>query len=388
MTTESAGRRGTILLIVVALSSMVLVLMTGFLARMRATATANQPILREAQCRLMLHAALMYIQEASRLGWGSETYGWTDVRDGSLGPRGPRQPSGTLPEPSWFQGNYKNGFPEDNDLAGGTAGHLPEHGGPSWPMPGAVLRAPMHAWILPPYAVQLRYTPNPIMCPHDPVENMNSYMEFARGLLGRGNVARGIINQSRSAAGNWLDLRDPQPIAHNWPAFQSGVRTERPETTNMAWMRIYRERLEDHDGRSNIHCSIQNRELLPVESGNLVAISQRDGGIHRNKNWNVFVITVGAGGSRGYKNWDEVEAVEATARFGNSRALFEQILRRETRQWWRAEWSAWSGGNFHPDIYDNGLELTSVTDMRRRDRKIYGGGFRFIQRLDTPPPRW
>ena len=96
-------RCGSVLIIVAGLSAILLMLSMAFIARMRSDSEESRQVGRDAQARIMLTGALHLIQEASRLGWsrtpvdassitdpswGDECYGWTDVRDGSIGPRG------------------------------------------------------------------------------------------------------------------------------------------------------------------------------------------------------------------------------------------------------------------------------------------------------------
>jgi hypothetical protein len=68
----SDGRRtshGSILIIVAGLCSILLMLSMTFVFRMRSEAAESGIILQDAQARIMLVAAMQYVQESSRLGW-------------------------------------------------------------------------------------------------------------------------------------------------------------------------------------------------------------------------------------------------------------------------------------------------------------------------------
>jgi hypothetical protein len=82
------ARRGALLIVVVGLCALMAALAFSFLVRMRSDAEEAQRLSQDIQARAMLSAALMYVQETSRLGWKGETFGWRDVRDGMAGPRG------------------------------------------------------------------------------------------------------------------------------------------------------------------------------------------------------------------------------------------------------------------------------------------------------------
>ena len=122
---RAGTRDGAVLIIVVGLSMVLLGLSVTFMMRMRSEAQETQIVVAEAQARLMLHAGLMYLQEASRLGWGEETYGWTDIRDGGLGPRQSRNlkfrtdvlgnPTGTDVD-GGIDGTFSTGAPADYNI--------------------------------------------------------------------------------------------------------------------------------------------------------------------------------------------------------------------------------------------------------------------------------
>ena len=105
------SRQGTVLIIVAGLCALMATLSIAFLAQSRSEGSESALVMQDAQARIMYYAACNYIQEAGRLGWDrywgpapysaahpataevnriaihEETFGWVDVRDGSLGPR-------------------------------------------------------------------------------------------------------------------------------------------------------------------------------------------------------------------------------------------------------------------------------------------------------------
>src|SRR4051812_19073486 len=132
-------RRGSILIVVSGLSAILAVLAFGFLTRMRIDGEESSAMVAETQARIMLSAALSYVQEGSRLGWDDpgtpeheEAYGWIDVRDGRAGPCG------------------RHGEP----LAAGYA---------AYPAIGRAARCAMAVMRRPPFALSLELTPNPMV---------------------------------------------------------------------------------------------------------------------------------------------------------------------------------------------------------------------------------
>ncbi len=88
------ARRGSLLIIVAAIAAMMLSMTMVFLVRMRTGAEEADQAVRETSAHIMLMAACNYIQETARIGWDDpltsqheETFGWIDVRDGSIGPK-------------------------------------------------------------------------------------------------------------------------------------------------------------------------------------------------------------------------------------------------------------------------------------------------------------
>lgn len=388
------NRSGVVLLIVVGLVSIMLALALAFISRMRNDAAEARAVLDQAQARVMLHGALMYLQEASRLGWGEESYGWTDVRDGSLGPRGPRKlrndgrhPGvgvGEIPPPSWWTSGY---------VASPLDAELPSPGGRRWPMPGTVVRCPMAEPVQTPYATQLTFAYNPILPPAtrpqygepgwedewDPV-NLGNIGQWGETPW-KGNWVKEIYDANAGAKG----MLDPQPVADAWydpvyvgnPAakadfvtgaidrsasggdwshtMDNGRGTTRqvqlavvPGSENQCWFRVYREELADHDNRVTARA-----DGLPDPAYDRVALFDADN--PQLKNWNVFVIACGVGATRGYRSWEPIPGIEPVGARDSGlfpdQQTFEELLEASTITWYRVEWQALQGGGNDAGVY-------------------------------------
>ncbi len=212
-------RRGTILIIVAGISALLASLALTFLVRNRSDAEETQATMRDVQARIMLVAACNYIQEGSRLGWdqypstpltandafptGSmaaisvpvheETFGWIDVRDGSMGPK--TQEGRQCWSPALVQ----------ND---GTRLR------PRWPAPDSIVRCPMQVWKRTKYATSLHAAYNPIQ-QHDP--SASDYLM------------------------PYLRQPDPQSADGTWDEHRRGAPEPRPESANKSWFRVLRE---------------------------------------------------------------------------------------------------------------------------------------------------
>jgi len=140
-------------------------------------------------------------------------------------------------------------------------------------------------------------------------------------------------------------------------SISSGAPIMRPESQGLGWFRIYR------DGPAT------------------------------------FVITVGAGGTRGFKDWNEV----VSGTWGDQSSLFgwqetfESMLSGEVRQWFRAEWSAAIGAiqpsreqkqNSHGNYTMKKYEFDTHKGQVYASRGNACGTFSYFQRLRYPPERW
>lgn len=185
-------RRGTLLIIVAGISALLMSMALVYVVNMRSDLEESNLLMRESQARLVLIAALQYIQESSRLGWDNpatpeheEAYGWADVRDGSAGPKD------------------RNGVP----LYQVGSGRFPDIG-------GTAARFPLHAMERPPFALKETFVYNPLEL--DPGKNWSQLVNYT--------------------------TRDPQPAAETWQEFSEGRKGLRLESVGKSWMRIYRER--------------------------------------------------------------------------------------------------------------------------------------------------
>lgn len=423
-------RQGTVLIIVAGLATVLMALVGTFLSRVRADTSANDILVGNAQNRITLVSALSYIQEASRMGWctdpsyqlwgsssefvAGDTYGWTDIRDGSLGPRGPMPPAGST-APSWWQSNWP-AFPApppywwESDW--GTFGSLPATDSAwrgskiRWPGPGSILRADLYAMQRPPLAIQPTIAPNPIAGLQGPSDTLN--MSGTRGQDRPSSTVEtagwsdfdGAVSNSH---GTWVGMLDPQPVADNVTDFLNGDTTPTIESQGRVWFRIYRELPQDHDNIDNPNWTDPYYDKVPLQG-------------HSS-----FIITVGYGGTRGYRWFDSTHASElgqsdlfadiaepetgaVSGYFGtgdDGRDVFKELRSREVIAWYRVQWSGNSDGGT-TEIYDDG-RFTNIMIDQQEDLDVDGGygdygnqghfktwfgSFRFVQRLTREPPRW
>lgn len=433
-------RQGSTLIIVAGLASLLLLISVTFLARIRTDAEESALVVRDTQARIMLVAALQYIQETSRLGWrnasmnpdaigggdggyGYETYGWTDVRDGSIGPRGPR-PAGAsqpLPVPTW----WKSGpYPHDTDGDPHNpyvAASLPSAGNRRWPCPGSAMRGDMYVMERTPYAVRLTIAPNPMVADptHDPSPVINFPYNTSAGETGRGLHRSMYMIMGRSmwdnyyakagpdigdGVGKGVGKLDPQPLADTWTDFKTGDPTPRASSTDLSWFRIYREMPADHDNDGAPWF-----DRVPLQG------------------YSTFIIACGAGATRGYRFWNttdagfsrdlEPETAEESGLFVDE-AMFKEMRAHERILWYRAEWTAMQGGggnsigdrldtsgygggasdqSHNPVNTMNGIRFTGNENGNPEDYKqlpasseivSFFGAIKWIQRLEKDPITW
>jgi hypothetical protein len=358
----TTSRSGTVLIIAAGVSALMLTVCLAFLARMRLVESEGRYLAGYTQARVMLFAAASYILESGRIGWdglGSEdgvgttvsreSFGWVDVRDGELGPRRYR---------SWGT-NY----------AGKGTGRFPE-------LYGEAGRFPMHAWTLPPYAISMNATPNPVLT------NVNSSITPPSSSQTRHNQLwhKEEVDRGRKAWDAILSNPDPWPVgmrtdpASNWSFSASdqarwvtGDQRPKAESVGRSWFRIYR------DGPDT------------------------------------FVVTCGAGGTLGFRDWASVPIADRAASFANDPLLFESLQKSEIRLWYRLAWSAAvtvgyrrsPAGNIvdgistglppsHPARKSGVSALSSlhVGMLNQFQFMNQCGTIRWVQRLMAPPKNW
>ena len=212
-------------------------------------------------------------------------------------------------------------------------------------------------WICkrPPYALQMTSSYNPILTPYSTPSVPESDSRFGMPYLSNPDP------QPAGDTNNYL-LANPDGSTVNDSKFNlwaAGDESPRGNSQELSWFRIYR------------------------ESGA------------------TFLITCGAGGSKGYRKWNEMNADEQAV--FHEAALFNEIRSAETLFWYRVEWSAAStDNNVHlfsrdaGDGYDhyllyseNAFQNIAVGDYRSHPHgRSLGGTFRWIQRLRNEPTHW
>ena len=347
-------RQGTILIIVAGISALLAALSVVFLTRMRSDVTETAAIVQEAQARIMLTAACMYIQESSRIGYDTganvdhpEAYGWIDVRDGAIGPK-----------PSAIPVSNSGNTTAINGAVFGTRND------DYFPV-GSYRRCEMDVLEIPPFAISLAAAPNAI----DPMV--------------------GTPFLSKPDPVPLLAPRSPTTIdPSEFRAFELGDPRVRSNSTGLAWFRLYRLGPTPHADYSTNY-----------PAG------------YKQYNAATFIVTVGAGGSAGFRSWDEMKP-EDRLRFGGNPtdpSIFNSLQSHEYKAWYLVEWSSAVAGQFHFNIDDRREEIfdadneyysptsyahfhhnvnRSGTDRAQGGGRNQGGTIRFIQRLITEPQQW
>jgi hypothetical protein len=330
---RSRHQRGTILIIVAGLSALLASMSLVFLARMRSDSEETQVVMQLAQAKIMLAAACNYVQETSRLGWDAnfpyyqgapahpsaiipppqtlpngsgvlslsgtilsspspatmpahqETYGWIDVRDGSIGPNVRAPSPATLPYSTYAV--WSTALVESNGSGWNR---------PAWPAIGSVAICPMYVMQRPPYATQLTAVYNPInTTPGNALFGL-PYIQYPDPMP---VVSNGWPQQATSGTVTGALYDDGQNGA-TLTDFVHGDPTPRQQTTGKSWFRVYR------DGPAT------------------------------------FVITCGSGATMGYTSYAEAASVggpSAAAMFNNDPGFFNSLAANELRIWYRIEWS-------------------------------------------------
>lgn len=159
----------------------------------------------------------------------------------------------------------------------------------------------------------------------------------------------------------YLKNPDPQPQGETNADYLSSDRRVRQSSANRSWFRVYRE------GPAT------------------------------------FIITCGAGGTQGFRDWDEVQGAGAAvvAEFGDV-TFFNNMRSQETRFWYRVEWSpaiatadvhniknAWNQTNEdHYVSYPMNTSNSQINPRSQAQCRNLGGTFSYIQRLQKPPTWW
>ena len=298
-------RDGVVLIVVVGLAVILLAVSASFFSRMRSDAQESEVVLQEVQARIMLQAAMNYIQEGARIGWDDpgtvnvmeEAFGWTDIRATGIGPiNGMRDMSLTALKAA---DSFNAVGPRDQQ------GNLLYTSTETFPHPGGrAVRCPMYAMRRPPYAVTDRLVANPMVAPD--TDFMDQNLDY-----------------------DMLNL-PVEPVAKDWNEFVDGDLLPRLETVGLAWFRVYREPEEMHDGDRNNYVS-QDPENTISDWYDVEAMPGHHG---------IFIVTCGSGGTLGYRDWDEVLATTDATNRPFDQATFESLRESERILWYRVEWSA------------------------------------------------
>ncbi len=177
-----------------------------------------------------------------------------------------------------------------------------------------------------------------------------------------------IIPNSTNKGAPWLANEDPVPVlslakGNTFEDFERGLPNIRTNSIGMSWFRLY-----------------------------------RLGGTKYGAKYNAasFIVTCGAGGSRGYRAWSEVTP-DDKALFLNDPTYFETIRSTEIRLWYLVEWSPAVGGMIYHNTkndrvgYDQyGIFAINGSQDNRSvgHAKNFGGTMRLVQRLPSEPDDW
>jgi type II secretory pathway pseudopilin PulG len=343
-------RSGTILIIVAGICALLASLTLAFIVRSRASIEETAASEANMQARIMLLAACSYVCEASRIGYEPLGNSANGTHLETFGWIDVRDGS-TGPNTR----DYSN-YTSPTDIGSSivvplpTGTPVPTGNGtrPAWPAIGSVARCPMYVMKRPPFALQLKAVYNP------------------------------VATSGPDMGTPYLKNRDPEPqskIGYASDLINGGSalgRDPTPVQTSMgrSWFRVYR------DGPAT------------------------------------FVITVGAGGTMGWRDFREANANGAAAEFNNEPQFFETVLAQEVRMWYRIEWSpaveppeghniggnilyeSWANSGLFP-MYPINNSDSIVISPDSRDALgsqshpcNHGGTIRWVQRLRSPPKLW
>ncbi|TVR12359.1 MAG: hypothetical protein EA401_09230 [Planctomycetota bacterium] len=132
-----------------------------------------------------------------------------------------------------------------------------------------------------------------------------------------------------------------RPAANDWSSFSAGNPRPRGESLGRGWFRIYRE---------------------------TAAESQADGFLPGS----TFIITVGAGGTRGFRDWNEASSHPGNNPFP-SQAVFNALRQAERLQWYRVRWVPQIGGGLESVWRQWPSEIVATSNNNRIDVNAYAG---------------
>lgn len=331
---------GTVLIIIAGICGVLASLSLAFIVRIQSGLEQSDAVMRESQARLMLHAACAYILEAGRMGYGPNRRLRGGMTAGIVTDHEKRR-------------SHREGFgwidvrddaigPKDQTGKPVWSGVTGRRTG-SWPEVGGTVICPMYRWQRPPYAIRPAVAGNPIAT--DP--------------------------QSPHAGLPYLIHPDPEPLGHDRTApretgftaqrfdgFRLGDATPVAHTMGRSWFRVHR--------------------LTGAR----------------------FVITCGAGGTMGFRDWDEVVKPRDTVSgmaggpelFDGNPQVFNALNGAEIRLWYEVQWSAavkvqtandyampWEGGN----VLIGSINNTQRWEHSHGLNPNHLGTIAYIQRLEV-----
>jgi hypothetical protein len=390
---QTRSRSGTILIIVAGISALMASLALAFMINARADVEEIEVTVRDAQARIMLVAACSYIMEASRIGWEpmnppvddtkaptpvstehAETFGWIDVRDGGLGPR---IETGGITDADRIDTTLKNtdgngvryrviddnGNPRpiDKPMPANPPYDSRREGGQKFPI-GVARRFPMHVLTRPPFAISPRVAENPVNL--DAPDNGRSY------------------------------LRNPDPK----PAVVTSTKVSNSASGGVDWTYGTANEFNEWAKGDTIGLMGSGINRKHVFSLRQDSVGKSWFRLLREKSGASFIVTCGAGGTLGYRDWNEVGTDQPL--FLSDPRFFEALRNSEVRLWYRVEWNAATAVpdmQFLQHLREHAFEVGGVAFRGGAAYMDYsgqwrgpnmGGTIQMIQRLVHEPTTW
>jgi hypothetical protein len=390
---QTQSRSGTILIIVAGISALMASLALTFIINARADVEEMEVTVRDAQARIMLVAACSYIMEASRIGWEPmnppvddtkaptpvstehvEAFGWIDVRDGGLGPR---IETGGITDADRIDTTLKNtdgngvryrviddnGNPRpiDKPMPANPPYDSRREGGQKFPI-GVARRFPMHVLTRPPFAISPRVAENPVNL--DAPDNGRSY------------------------------LRNPDPK----PAVVTSTKVSNSASGGVDWTYGTANEINEWAKGDTIGLMGSGINRKHVFSLRQDSVGKSWFRLLREKSGASFIVTCGAGGTLGYRDWSEVGTDQPL--FFNDPRFFEALRNSEVRLWYRVEWNAATAVpdmQFLQHLREHAFEVGGVAFRGGAAYMDYsgqwrgpnmGGTIQMIQRLVKEPLSW
>lgn len=204
------------------------------------------------------------------------------------------------------------------DVRDGRAGPRDKYGNPLYTVGsgefpdigGKAARFPLHMLEQPPFALTTNFTYNP--APRDATLTWQKLVNY--------------------------DKADPQPAAKSWEKFRDGDPRVRLDSTGKSWFRVYREK---------------NTATASAELSNYVEPA-------------TFTVTCGAGGTYGFRDYQEADDAEQEDLFNGDPQYFALLRTQERILWFRTEWSPAVGGS------EMGVRLEPKLDTTKTDKRRSG----------------